>query len=349
MSVHVQTGYGYEVRWRVDKIDSRTGVLTRICDYPQNKNLVVSGGIGWRYYNQDEFVNPTLETFVFGFVAVGTGDTTPLSSDSTLEAEYAYVAAPESFGRLEHNSSALGAQADLSTYHVDTSDPNKPFVIIGVEFGLNDCVDDALAECGLFTAGTGGTMFSRNLFRDNAGNKMTIDKSHHDYLRVYAKVTVMRVESQNNTYWERTRTGYTVRGIITDVGLARCLDQGHWDANMMDPAGPINFGDNTPDPTDPDHADTGLNGTTLGLAVTGTWDAASYTARTIACVCPFDEGGAAPGLTIKEAVPVSGNTDATCAWRMTFTKAVDLGIIKLDTNMLMMDITYTIAAVTPDE
>ncbi len=328
--MRVETGYGYEVQWKLELVDADSGVIKQTVEY--HRNLVVDAGIIWRQTHTDKFSDTVGSTFAFPYIGLGTGNMTsspPIGADTTLVTEIA---------RKIHGVSSIQGGIDLSTYIPDDSDTTAPFVIVGTEFGKSEANSSGISECGLFTLSSAGVMFCHDKIRDSGGTVTTIDKTNKDLLRVFAKITVKRLASRSDVYWTISTGGYTVEGIITNQGLKHCLDQEHWNTSMMNPSAPLAFGDGTADPL---AADTGLKGGTLSLANTGVWQALGNCA--IDCVCDFDVGGASPGAgnTIKEMVPL-GSTVPTCQWRMTIDSPF---LIKLNTNAAYITITYAVAAI----
>lgn len=129
----------------------------------------------------------------YGFMGVGTGTTTPAVTDTTLVSQ---VVRTDSRGSPQIAGSAgVGPDSDYWFQRV-----TKVF-LPGVGTGN-------LTEVGLFDQSSGGTMFARQLFRDNDGNPTTIVKTADDELRVTYDFRIYTMKTSNTST-------LTVKGIST--------------------------------------------------------------------------------------------------------------------------------------
>jgi len=120
------------------------------------ENLVVDAG---KSHIADQMAS-THDEAEMGYMAIGTGTTSPTSSDTTLESE------------LDRN--ALTSRTQLTG-----SDANKVKYV--AEWGAGDGTG-AITEAGIFNASSGGTMLCRATFS-------TINKGSNDTLTINWTVT----------------------------------------------------------------------------------------------------------------------------------------------------------------
>lgn len=140
-------------------IDARTKKVKKSLKF---RNLITNVGL-------DNLTNSFLFDSGVNYCAVGTGATAPSNADTGLVAEVA--------GRTNNNS---GIATALS-YVAGSPDYHKMVV---TRLFTETQANGNLTEIGFFSASAGGTMFSRQLFKDGTGTPTTIDKTSNDQLRI---------------------------------------------------------------------------------------------------------------------------------------------------------------------
>ncbi|MHB1001988.1 MAG: hypothetical protein ACYC27_22330 [Armatimonadota bacterium] len=198
-----EVGIGLKSEWEITLIDAATGETKE--QIPWHKNMILDSGLNAvlsmdKYFFYDGSYGPGY----FQYIAVGTGNNEPLSTDIGLQTQL------------------LRKQIEQSNCTRSTTDPTAPYIILGTTFTETQANGD-LKEIGLCTAATGGIFFNRDLFRDGEGNPVTVTKTSNDLLTVKCKITFMRVSETPSTYQVTASDGtvHTVKGIVTNNGL--CL------------------------------------------------------------------------------------------------------------------------------
>jgi len=148
--------HGY---FTVDLIHAETGVVKQHLEFP---NLLTDGLMNRLGDNTLTLAN------AFQFLDVGTGSAPPQTTDTGLQA---------SLG-LRINSNGGVANVTLNN-----TSPEYTFRRLTRIFTETQ-VTGSLTELGFWTAGTGGTLTNRSLFKDSAGNPTTVFKTSSDILRV---------------------------------------------------------------------------------------------------------------------------------------------------------------------
>lgn len=133
----------------------------------EGENLITNAGL--------DAIVPFSGTSVLSMLshmAVGTNSTAPANTDTALGAEIS----PSSSNRTNAN----GSIADVT----GAGASNAYLYLRRVRLFTETQGNGNLTELGWFTASTGGTMFSRMLFKDGGGTPTTITKTSSDQLRV---------------------------------------------------------------------------------------------------------------------------------------------------------------------
>lgn len=141
----------------VELIHARTGLVKRRLHF---RNLITNAGL-------DALAGGTRISDLIDSLAVGTGSSEPSYTDTTLNAEVARTNSNGGFG----DSDAMVGSGDLVEYWRRI----RTRVFTEAQANAN------LTELGFFS---GGTMWNRQLFRDELGNPTTITKTNEDQLRV---------------------------------------------------------------------------------------------------------------------------------------------------------------------
>ncbi|HJX74915.1 MAG TPA: hypothetical protein VJ247_01080 [Gaiella sp.] len=146
----------------VELIHARTGLVKRRLRFP---NLITNAGL-------DKVAANTKPLGLFlgngGYLGVGTGSTAPAVTDVALVAATGVRTNSVGGGTTTFGFGAANAYS---------------FWLVAREFSETQS-NGNLTEFGLFDASTAGTMFVRQLFRDEVGNPTTIVKTSDDKLRV---------------------------------------------------------------------------------------------------------------------------------------------------------------------
>src|SRR5690606_29765886 len=127
------------------------------------RNLITNAGL-------DAMAGGVGISNLINYLAVGTGSSEPRYTDTTLDAEVARTNSNGGFG----DSEAMVGSGDLVEY----------WRRIRTRVFTEAQANGNLAELGFFSAASGGTMWNRQLFRDELGQPTTITKTPEDQLRV---------------------------------------------------------------------------------------------------------------------------------------------------------------------
>jgi len=144
----------------VELIHARTGLVKRRLHF---RNLITDAGL-------DALAGGARISDLINYLAVGTGSSEPSYTDTTLNAEVARTNSNGGFG----DSDAMVGSGDLVQYW------RRRLTRVFTEAQANA----NLAELGFFSSSSGGTLWNRQLFRDELGNPTTITKTNEDQLRV---------------------------------------------------------------------------------------------------------------------------------------------------------------------
>lgn len=144
----------------VELIHARSGLVKRRLRF---RNLITDAGL-------DALAGGTSIRNLVNYLAVGTGSSEPSYTDTALNAEVARTNSTGGFG----DSDAMVGAGDLVEYW------RRRLTRVFTEAQANA----NLAELGFFSSSSGGTLWNRQLFRDELGNPTTITKTSEDQLRV---------------------------------------------------------------------------------------------------------------------------------------------------------------------
>ena len=175
----------------------------------EHSNLILNGGL--------DMLATTQINNAFLYCTVGTGSSTPIITQTTLDTEKARTAAIFSDGTETYNGTLAGT---VGSQYILKRTWEFP---IGA---LNSVTYGALTEIGFAPAST-GSLFSRALFKDTGGNAIGITVLSTQSLRVTYMLTV-------NTLSLTTSTT-TVN--ITGIGNVNCsiwLNTAQWAGNAYD-------------------------------------------------------------------------------------------------------------------
>lgn len=144
----------------VELIHARSGLVKRRLRF---RNLITDAGL-------DALAGGARISSLINYLAVGTGSSEPSYTDTALNAEVARTNSTGGFG----DSDARVGDGDLVEYWRR----RRTRVFTEAQANAN------LAELGFFSSSSGGTLWNRQLFRDELGNPTTITKTNEDQLRV---------------------------------------------------------------------------------------------------------------------------------------------------------------------
>lgn len=146
----------------VELIDARTGLVKQFLRFP---NLITNAGL-------DRLaISRPLDNYQY--CEVGTGSTAPAVTDTSLVTP------------LSPRTNADGGFGNVNTYVVGPPDYQS---LVITRLFTEAQVNGNLTEVAMWSALTGGTMFTRQLFKDGAGTPITITKTAADQLRITYEV-----------------------------------------------------------------------------------------------------------------------------------------------------------------
>lgn len=182
----------------VELIHARTGLVKRRLHF---RNLITDAGL-------DALAGGNGISGLINYLAVGTGSSEPSYTDTTLNAE---VARTNSTGGFGDSNEMVGA-GDLVEYWRRI----RTRVFTEAQANAN------LTELGFFSSSSGGTMWNRQLFRDELGNPTTITKTSEDQLRVTYEYRVYPP-------WDDVVQEIEVNGVpIEVVNRPQSVDSASW-------------------------------------------------------------------------------------------------------------------------
>lgn len=143
----------------------RNGQVVR--SSPPQRNLIVTAAL-------NGMGNGTSITTQTTYCAVGSSSTAPASSDTSLVAQ------------VDVRTNSNGGFADVFASGPSFAYWEKTITRLFTETQVNG----NLTEVGFFSAAVAGTMFNRQLLKDNLGNPTTITKTNADQLKIILKIRV---------------------------------------------------------------------------------------------------------------------------------------------------------------
>jgi len=177
----------------IEVIKKRHGVITQALKF---KNVITDVGL------QHLAANATTILARINNCQLGTGTTTPTSSDTTLE--------------------TYGTYKFYSSYSTALGSENDRYIKMQFEFGLSDAIG-TWTELGMsWTSGSGSNVFCRMLFKDGEGNPTSVEKTSDDTMTIIYYLHVVRTSDipTENTVAVDGIT-YTVQSLILDQCLYR--------------------------------------------------------------------------------------------------------------------------------
>lgn len=144
----------------VELVHARTGLIARQLTFP---NLIVDAGL--------DAIGTTMIATLTNYCAVGTGNSAPAVNQTALDVEVVRTNATGGFAEERGIDGALAYTWWKRTRVFTTAQANA-----------------TLAEIGFFQSSSAGTMFARQLIKDELGNPTTITKTSEYELRVTYEV-----------------------------------------------------------------------------------------------------------------------------------------------------------------
>jgi len=195
----------------VELLDAATGCVKRRLEFP---NLITDAGL-------DIYFAGTTMLTLTTWCACGTDSTAPAVSQTSLGAEIS----PSSSNRTNSN----GAIADVHAFVGGSFYWSKKITKLFTETQANG----NLTEFGLFTANTGGTMWTRQLFKDGGGTPTTIVKTSADQLRItyeyrlyFPSADLVSTKNISGTVYDYTVRPNNVDGAATWGGISGHIEAG---------------------------------------------------------------------------------------------------------------------------
>lgn len=191
----------------VELIHARTGLVKRRLHF---RNLITDAGL-------DALAGGARISDLINYLAVGTGSSEPSYTDTTLNAEVARTNSDGGFG----DSDAMVGSGDLVEY----------WRRIRTRVFTEAQANGNLAELGFFSSSSGGTMWNRQLFRDELGQPTTITKTSEDQLRVTYEYRIYPP-------WDDVVQEIEVNGVPIEVvnRPQRVTDASYWGSSNVNSA-----------------------------------------------------------------------------------------------------------------
>lgn len=153
----------YEGRFKAELIDAASGRVkqTAYCDTPRGRNLVVDTGL-------DGIGNGDNVLAMTNWVGVGTGNTAPANNQTTLVSQVG-----TRISRTTTGDGTNGSGPAFAYWFYQ-----RVYLFLEAEGNGN------LTEVGVFKGQSTGPMWSRQLFKDGAGNPTVVTKTNTDQLKI---------------------------------------------------------------------------------------------------------------------------------------------------------------------
>lgn len=160
------------------------------------RNLITDAGL--------DFINNQRVSTASTYIAVGTGSSTPIVSQTALDAEIGRV------NRRTTGDSTVVSGASFLYWSIK-------FVYLFIEAEANG----NLTEVGFFNQASTGTMWARQLFKDIGGSPTTITKTSSDQLQVTYEIRLY------SPTVDATQTGLVISGTSYNITTrARAINTG---------------------------------------------------------------------------------------------------------------------------
>jgi len=150
----------------VELIEAKTGRVKERYQFP---NLITDNGMDAIGNREASLTN------LFAYLGVGTDNTTPAVTDSTLGSEVDRTNSNGGFSSEEFNGYVTGSGGPLDAPY---------WFVQKVRVFTEGEANGNLTELGWFRLSVGGTMIVRSLFKDGGGSPVTVVKTSDDQLKV---------------------------------------------------------------------------------------------------------------------------------------------------------------------
>lgn len=175
---------GIEGWFEIELIHKPTGLVKQKLRF---KNLITNAGLEWIGTPGGSSTGVAGIFGNAGWAAVGSGTTVPTVNDIALQSQVGARTQSKGSPEIPVVAGSGGTEFDYWFYRT-----TKVF-LPGV------ATSNSLTEVGIFSASSGGTMWCRQLFRDNNGDPITIVKTSDDELRVIYELRVYPMKVSNTT------------------------------------------------------------------------------------------------------------------------------------------------------
>src|SRR5690606_39696105 len=182
----VRHAIAVEGYFTVELIHARTGLVKRRLHF---RNLITNAGL-------DALAGGTQISSLINYLAVGTGSSEPNYTDTILNAE---IERTNSNGGFDDSDASVGSGSLVEYWRR-----------IRTRVFAQNQANGNLAELGFFSSSQGGTMWNRQLFRDELGNPTAITKTNEDQLRVTYEYRIYPP-------WDDLVQEIEVNGVTTEV------------------------------------------------------------------------------------------------------------------------------------
>jgi hypothetical protein len=192
IEIGLEVGLRFEGWWDIKLIDGKT---KRVKQHLHFRNLITNAaldGLGANSFGPQHMTS---------FVGVGTGNTAPANTDVALQ-------------------TPVGTRVVRSGLSVVAGAANAYYACTFTATFLEPNANGNLTEIGLFSASGGGTMWSRQLFKDGTGTPTVIVKTASDQLQVTYEMRLYNptVDSTGNVLISAVNYAYVNRASSINNG-----------------------------------------------------------------------------------------------------------------------------------
>lgn len=194
--IEIEPRINIEGWFTVELIDAKTQIVKQKLRF---RNLITNAGLD--YLGTGSAVGLSLVTGAGGggYCGLGTGSTAPANGDTTLVTEIAPA--------VDNRSTSTGGYS--GTYGYTSGTPDYHY-ITRVYFFSETQANGNLTEVGIFSASTGGTMWTRQLLKDGGGTPTTVVKTASDQLKVTYEMRMQPLQSDASLSRTISTVAYTI-------------------------------------------------------------------------------------------------------------------------------------------
>ena len=191
-----EVALGFSGHIHAELIDAKTHRVKRQWHF---RNLITNGGLN----GMNNTAVTATSTILAKYCGVGTGSTAPANTDTTLVAEIA--------GRVQY----VASPGPITSYVAGSPDYHK---VVADYLFTEAQANGNLTEIGFFSASSAGTMFSRQLFKDDLGTPTTVVKTSSDQLKVTYEIRLYP-PAASTLYSAQDISGTSVDVTLTPMGV----------------------------------------------------------------------------------------------------------------------------------